>query len=294
MSDSTNATSPVADTTTTGVSNSGVAPDTPAAGTKATPAVPEPPAAPEKSDTAPAAAQLERAAAAAYNDRESRTRSRWQRKLLPFMMWSLGVVAVIFFVGTFVIYASLTKAMTHSAPPISAAIAEAREISKDGAFADWYVRATLEERSLSGRQRQYNVLLQSRLWTRLMGFLAGMVTLLAGAVFILGRLETEFDGRASGGGHGDWSLKTNSPGLVLVVAGVVLMTVALTITSKVNSEDQLVYMPVFSQAAARPEGPIGSDSLAPGASNGRQVPFKPDEFDCSNAKPTPPECPKKE
>lgn len=291
MSDSKDATTPIVDSTAAALSDSGVTPDAPAASIEAKPVPPEPPAYPDKPGAAlPEVAQLERAAAASYNDLESRTRSRWQRKLLPFMMWSLGVVAVIFFVGTFVIYGFLTKAMTHSDPPISAAIAEARKISNDGAFADWYVRATLEERSLSGRQRQYNVLLQSRLWTRLMGFLAGMVTLLAGAVFILGRLESEFDGRASGGGHGDWSLKTNSPGLVLVVAGVVLMTVALTITSKVNSEDQLVYMPVFSQAAARPEGSIGGDSPSPGP----QVPIKPDEFDCSHAKPTPPDCSKKE
>jgi hypothetical protein len=181
----------------------------------------------------------------------------WQSKLLPFMMCGLGAVALVFFVGTFWNYYSLNATLAHEDPKIAESIAAAQSLKNDAFFADWYVRSVLEERALAGRQRQYSAVIQSRLWTRMMGFLAGMVTLLAGAIFILGKLEVEFDGRAKVT-QGEGSIKTNSPGLVLVVAGALLMVISLIVTVEVKSQDQLVYLPAFEQPARPMEGAITS------------------------------------
>lgn len=177
----------------------------------------------------------------------------WQRRLLPFMMGALVFVGLVFFLGTFWNYHNLTTTLRHQDPPLAEAIERAKNLSTEAQFVDWYVRASLEERAIAGRQRQYNAIVEGRLWTRLMGFLAGMVMVLAGSVFILGKLEAEFDGSAKGQGA-EGALKTNSPGLVLVVAGTILLTISLLATVDVKSEDQLVYLPAFEQPARQPEG----------------------------------------
>jgi hypothetical protein len=46
--------------------------------------------------------------------------------------------------------------------------------------------------------------------------MTGMVMVMAGCVFILGRLDASFDGRAKFN-DSEGALKTNSPGLVLAV-----------------------------------------------------------------------------
>ena len=185
----------------------------------------------------------------------------WQRKLLPFMMAALVVVAMVFFIGTFLNYNSLTKMLRHQDPPIAEAITRASGLSSEAQFVDWYVRATLEERAIAGRQRQYNAIVESRLWTRLMGFLAGMVLVLAGSVFVLGKLEAEFDGNAKTS-EAEGSMKTNSPGLVLVVAGTVLLAISLLVTVDVKSEDRLVYLPSFEMPGQQPEGRLVDGAAA--------------------------------
>jgi len=183
----------------------------------------------------------------------------WQRKLLPFMMKALVGFALIFFASTFVIYANLTSKLRHDDRPISESIGQARALSPEAQFADWYVRATLEERAIAGRQRQYNAIVEGRLWTRLMGFLTGMVMVLAGSVFILGKLEAEFDGNAKLP-QGEGAVKTNSPGLVLVVAGTLLLCISLLVTVDVKSEDRLVYLPTFEQPSKQPEARMRTDT----------------------------------
>lgn len=182
----------------------------------------------------------------------------WQRKLLPFMMKALVAFAMIFFVSTFVIYANLTGRLRHDDPPIADSIKQARALSQEAQFADWYVRATLEERAIAGRQRQYNAIVEGRLWTRLMGFLTGMVMVLAGSVFVLGKLEAEFDGNAKVP-QGEGAVKTNSPGLVLVVAGTLLLVISLLVTVDVKSEDRLVYLPTYEQSSKPPEARLRTD-----------------------------------
>ena len=181
----------------------------------------------------------------------------WQRKLLPFMMASLVVVGIVFFAGTFYIYNTLTQRLQHVDSPIAEAVDRAQALAPNAQFLDWYVRATLEERAIAGRQRQYNAVVEGRLWTRLMGFLAGMVMVLAGSVFILGKLESEFDGTAKTP-QGEGSVKTNSPGLVLVVAGTILLSISLLATIDVKSEDGTVYLPQLMQPAEQPQGAVTS------------------------------------
>lgn len=171
------------------------------------------------------------------------------------MMMALVLVGFVFFGGTFINYNSLTKMLRHQDPPIAEAIVRAKNLSSEAQFVDWYVRATLEERGIAGRQRQYNAIVEARLWTRLMGFLAGMVMVLAGSVFILGRLEADFDGNAKAPA-GEGSVKTNSPGLVLVVAGTILLTTSLLVTVDVKSEDRLVYMPALEQPSRQASGEV--------------------------------------
>lgn len=217
---------------------------------------------------------------------EHKQLAAWQRQLLPFMMYGLAGITLIFFLGTFWNYHSLNETLRHEDPPISESVEKATTILKEVQFADWYVRAVLEERALAGRQRQYNAIVQSRLWTRLMGFLTGMVMVLAGSVFILGKLDAEFDGSAKLP-QGEGAFKTNSPGLVLVVGGTILLVISLVVTVDVASEDRLVYLPAFEQVARPPTGELAPaptaeeppDTLAERTANW-----------CAQAKNPPPDC----
>ena len=49
----------------------------------------------------------------------------------------------------------------------------------------------LEQELVARRYEQANLMLSTSLWTRLMGFITGMILALVGAAFILGKLQED-------------------------------------------------------------------------------------------------------
>ena len=175
----------------------------------------------------------------------------WQAKLLPFMITGLAVMVVLFFVGTFWNYAGLHARLELQEPDIAVALEKARSTSASPAYQDWYMRVMLEDRALRSRHHQNTAVIESRVWTRFMGFMTGMMMVLCGCIFILGKLESQFEGNAKTAGS-EGAMKTNSPGLVLAVVGSVLIAISLSVSVTVEVVDRPVYLADPGQANERP------------------------------------------
>lgn len=166
----------------------------------------------------------------------------WQTKLLPFMMTGLAVMAVLFFVGTFWNYAGLHSRLALSEPEIVDTLEKVRSSqATTSAYQDWYMRVVLEERAMRSRHHQNTAVIESRVWTRFMGFMTGMMMVMCGCIFILGKLEAAFDGSLKTP-SAEGALKTSSPGLVLAVAGTVLIAISLMVSVTVEVTDRPVYL----------------------------------------------------
>jgi hypothetical protein len=157
------------------------------------------------------------------------------------MLGGLAILMLLFFIGTFWNYADLRSRLTQQEPDVVVAMEKLRATSPTPAYQDWYMRMVLEEHAMRSRHRQNSAVVESRVWTRFMGFVTGMVMVMAGCIFILGRLDTAFDGGIKGGGY-EGVLKTNSPGIVLAVAGTVLIGIALTVPVQIEVTDKPVYI----------------------------------------------------
>lgn len=205
---------------------------------------------------------------------EDRALLRWQNKLLPFMSGGLAALGVIFFAATLWHY---TQLQPHFKAPAMELREELQRLDRPGApaaspeYKDWYARALLEEMALKRRYQQNSIGMQSRIWTRLMGFLTGMVLVFSGCIFILGKLREGVD--VSGDIQGaKWALATSSPGIVLALAGTVLIGLAIYVPSTVESSDAVVYLPVQARvvpavpgAAPQPMTPPALPAAADGA-----------------------------
>lgn len=181
----------------------------------------------------------------------------WQTKLLPYMMTGIAVLALLFFVGTFWNYAHLQSRLTQQDPDIVASIEKLRSTAPSQDYQDWYLRVVLEERAMRSRHHQNAAVIESRVWTRFMGFVTGMVMVMAGCIFILGKLDADFDGSLKASGQ-EGALKTNSPGLVLAVAGTVLIAISLVVSVNIEVTDKPVYIPdqnLAPDAARTPPSP---------------------------------------
>lgn len=163
----------------------------------------------------------------------------WHRRLLPFMMSSLIVMGLLFFILTVWQFRDLQSRLTMRPVDIEGALQRAQV---QGGQRDWYLRVVLEEAALRHRYEQNATIVQARVWTRYMGFLTGMILVLTGCVFVLGKLREEVNvsGKASGI---EANLATASPGVVLALTGAVLIGVSLWVPVTVESNDVPVYLP---------------------------------------------------
>ncbi len=166
----------------------------------------------------------------------------WHRRLLPFMMGSLIVMGLLFFVLTVWQFRELEARLTVSSIDLDRALQAVQRVSlTDGAYRDWYLRAVLEEAALRHRYQQNSAVVHTRAWTRYMGFLTGMILALTGCVFVLGKLREEVS--VSGKAHGiEANLTTASPGIALALAGTVLVGISLWVPVSVESNDVPVYL----------------------------------------------------
>ena len=193
------------------------------------------------------------------------TLSDWQNKLLPRVVIALVVLGVVFFVGAFVNYATLTAQLNVDDTALETTLQQmtVQHVSQD--FQESYARIALEDRVLRHRYRMNTAAIESRAWTRLMGFVTGMVMVLTGCLFIVARLQDAFE--ASGkAAAGEGALKTNSPGLVLAVVGAGLIATSLVVKTEVRDTDAAVYLPRLVEYSVPAAAVAPAASSASGAS----------------------------
>lgn len=182
----------------------------------------------------------------ASKQRSEKDLLRWQTKLLPLMAGSLIALGAIFFLASLWQYNRLQQ---YFDPPNVELREEIKHLQPESAaqtqeYRDWYVRALLEEMAMKRRYQQNSVVVQARVWTRLMGFLTGMVLVFSGCVFILGKLREDvtFSGDVS---NAKWTLITSSPGVALAFFGAGLVAFAIYLPATVESSDAAVYLPAY-------------------------------------------------
>jgi len=199
-----------------------------------------------------------------------RNLERWQRRLLPFLVWLLGGVTVFFLLATLFQLNSLQRRIesppTLDLTPALAGLQNAASSSDRLVFAQWQTLARLEQNALERRYHQANVLLMSRTWTRYLGFMTGMILAMIGAAFILGKLREEASTLGLKNAGLEANLNTTSPGLVLCLLGTVLMLSTLLTHNDIETQDAPLYTNVVVSGAGAPQParlPAGSAEPRP-------------------------------
>ncbi len=174
---------------------------------------------------------------------------RWQAAMRPLMIVMLVGLTLFFFVATLFQVARLNERIDASPKLDSASLllpaacAAGRSEAACGAERRTNIAVTLEAHTIALRHHEASVLLMAALWSRYVGFITGMILALVGAAFILGKLSDT--GTTVGvGGEGaaaKLALTTASPGIVMVIAGVVLMTLTITTLQQFSTRDAAIY-----------------------------------------------------
>jgi hypothetical protein len=193
--------------------------------------------------------------------------ARWQERLLPVMVGVLIGLAAFFFIATVIQLAYLQRSIS-DVPAVILPTPAPQEASAEetGAYRGLSARhldilATMEAYLVERRYHQASVLLMSGLWTRYLGFVTGMVLALVGASFILGKLEappTELEGKGAGI---EGSLKTASPGIILVVLGAVLMLATIVNRDTYETRDGSIYLPSWGNAGVSQATPVAPTAM---------------------------------
>ena len=112
------------------------------------------------------------------------------------------------------------------------------------ATADPHVRllASLEVYTVSQRYHQTSLVLVSQTWTRYMGLMTGMILVLVGSTFVLGKLQESTTRAEGSAGTGRIVLETASPGLVLAVMGTILIGISTFSTVRLDARDAPTYL----------------------------------------------------
>jgi hypothetical protein len=184
--------------------------------------------------------------------RAEKVLNRWQTRLLPMMEGMVVGLTVFFFLAScaqlLYLHQRIGQAprmnVSELLPDLSAnsTHAETMELARLRAM------IALEANTLERRHHQANVLLMSQLWTRYLGFVTGMILALVGTAFILGKLQEQFSElTAEVDGRGG-TLKSSSPGLMLVVFGTILMLATTIARQEISVTDAPVYTGEWSSA----------------------------------------------
>jgi hypothetical protein len=196
--------------------------------------------------------------------------ARWQSRLLPFMTRFIVVMAAAFFIFSGVhIYQVTRFIQTEDGPDIRKMIQD--EIAKPtsqpltAAELTEHSLLLLEADALDRRYHQAGGLLMSRIWSRQLTFITGMVMSFVGAVFILGKLS-ESTTEASGGA-GEWkvAITSASPGIILSFFGTVLLVASLFVKATLDVNDGPAYINAlhFSSQTATPAAGMPAKQDAP-------------------------------
>lgn len=193
----------------------------------------------------------------------------WQRGLLPFMTHFVVTMAVAFFLFSgFHVY-QVTRYIQEDQRQsmLSAVQAEiSRPLATPLTATDLSNNALilLEADTLDKRYHQAGGMLMSRIWSRQLTFITGMVLAFVGAVFILGKLSetlSQFSGETA---HIKLALTSASPGLILSFLGTSLIMASLFVASNLDVADGAAYVNRL-QPAQQPKAAqaLGESDAAP-------------------------------
>lgn len=221
---------------------------------------------------------------------EARKLWAWNRLLLPLMIGMLLGLTLFFFAASlFQLYAvqasiadsprlDLASSLKAMSLPAQAGSRERQALQR------WKTLSLLEEHAVKQRYHQANVLLMARVWVRYLGFVTGMILALVGAVFVLGKLRESRTELSVGAKEKSGSISTQSPGLILVALGTLLMFTTLVTRHEIDVNDGPLYVllpyskvELTASAAPVPEDvmklqtePTGTDSGQSGEAAARQ------------------------
>ncbi len=195
--------------------------------------------------------------------------SKWQKKLLPYMITVLSLVMLFFFTASAFQLYYLHQRIERSPelnlnPALIAFDGTPATTSEKGRLemGRWKTLSILEGNALQRRYHQANVLLMSRIWTGYLGFVTGMILALVGATFILGKLR-ESETQVNGGSDvWKFSMTTASPGLVLALLGTILMVTTMVSHHEIKVDDGQLYTAGWN-TTANPSPPDREDALPP-------------------------------
>ncbi|MBI5016550.1 MAG: hypothetical protein HZB55_13805 [Deltaproteobacteria bacterium] len=197
---------------------------------------------------------------------------RWQRRLLPFMIGSILAMGLFFFAASFVQLSSLRTRLAAAPVDLGPVFAEfersssGRGLQGNFEYLRWKTLVRLEQEVISHRYDQSASAVLTRVWTRYLGFVTGMILALTGAVFILGKLReapTKLETKTE---LLQASLYTSSPGIVLAVLGTVLMSITLTVKFELETRD----VPTYVRPVGQPAAPLPLPAAFPGEAEDRE------------------------
>jgi hypothetical protein len=166
--------------------------------------------------------------------------------MAPLMAGAVVVTAVFFAVVMLVRFSSI-EATLQEQPPAQLAVPWTRQGIEPKTWRDQQQLAIteanfgLERELIARRYRVAGAIMSLRLWTRLMGFLTGMILAMVGAAFILGKLDAPESEIVGGARGATLSVKSASPGIVMAVLGTVLIGISLVMPVTADVRDAAVY-----------------------------------------------------
>lgn len=195
------------------------------------------------------------------NDPEAKRREIWQRKLLPFMVVSIVLMGLFFFVASIVQLYYLHHRVTYAGTDLRPIFEEYEKNVRSSQahshleYLQWKMLVLLEQDGIARRYHQVNSAMLARIWTRYLGFVTGMILSLVGAVFILGKLREEPTKLETESQILKTSLYTSSPGIVLSVLGTALMAITLVVPFELKTTDAAVFLkkPTMIQEERHPD-----------------------------------------
>lgn len=174
---------------------------------------------------------------------------KWLTRMLPFITKVILVLTIFFFSATIYQLFDLNRRVDN-APKLSVEQYLLDNVETYDANYKWKTLIALESHALQQRYHQANVLLMARIWVRYLGFITGMMLSIIGAIFVLGKLR-EPKTEMSVGGSVQAQIATQSPGIILVLLGSVIMLTTILNHNRIAVIDAPIYIPQsFSFASA--------------------------------------------
>lgn len=175
------------------------------------------------------------------NDSALSDDNKWLAKMLPFITSIILSLTIFFFSATIYQLFDLQRQIADS-PRLQIEQDYQNSTLVDQTNKHWNNLVNLETHVLQQRYHQANVLLMARIWVRYMGFITGMMLAIIGAIFILGKLR-EPKSELSFKGNVQAQLVTQSPGIVLVVLGSIIMLTTIVNHPQISVVDTPTYIP---------------------------------------------------